>query len=594
MAAPFAAKKAQSARAANANAPSARVIPFGFRPSAKQIEALRAHADATLATLREDRQYYFLAWREVAEYLLPYRYRWLISPNQWNRNAVNQRIIDSTSKVALRTLTAGMMGGMTSPGRPWFRVTLHNPDLADLVPVKRWCAEVGRRILMVMGASNYYQAKATQWGDLASFGTAPMLIYEDFEDVIRCFNPCAGEYFVANSKRGDIDTFYREYCWSIAATVREYGEDRVTPGVLAAFQRGRGAQAAQVKICHAIEPNDDLGGLGGVVPERFKWRELFWEAGSPPDCYLAVRGYLEYPVTCPRWDLVGNDPYGVSPGLEALGDLKQLQVEQKRKAQGIEKQFNPPMLADVQLKNEPASSLPGGITYVTNLSTGGMKPAYEVKPDLTGLIADIADVRERLRNVFFNNIFARFSDLQGDRRTATEIDAKREENLIQLGPMLERAQNESLDPDINRIYAIMGRAGLIPPAPREIAGMDIKIEYTSVLAQAQRAASTVAIEKLFSFIGSLAGAFPEALDKVDIDAAIDEYADALGANPTILRSALETARIRAAKAQAAQQQQMAAAIPGAVDAAKNLSQTDVGGGLNALQMMTGLNQRAAA
>jgi hypothetical protein len=64
-------------------------------------------------------------WREIADYLIPRRYKWLITPNQANRGSpINQRIIDNTGTRALRILAAGMMAGMTSPGRPWLKLTI--------------------------------------------------------------------------------------------------------------------------------------------------------------------------------------------------------------------------------------------------------------------------------------------------------------------------------------------------------------------------------------------------------------------------------------------------------------------------------------
>src|SRR5207237_8623941 len=85
-----------------------------------------------------------------------------------------------------------------------------------------------------------------------------------------------------------------------------------------------------------------------------------------PVC-LRKKRYFESPAVIIRWDLVSNDPYGRSPGMDALPDVKQLQLEVRRKAQGIDKGVNPPMLADAQLKNQPASLLPGGTTYIIGM-----------------------------------------------------------------------------------------------------------------------------------------------------------------------------------------------------------------------------------
>jgi hypothetical protein len=155
--------------------------------------------------------------------------------------------------------------------------------------------------------------------------------------------------------------------------------------------------------------------------------------------------------------------------MDALGDIKQLQQEQKRKAQAIDKMVNPPMIADVQLKNQPASLLPGGVTYVTGQNNVGFKPVYEVRPQIAEMQQDIAEVQNRIRSVFFNDLFMMISQLQTV-RTATEIDARREEKLIMLGPVLERSQNEFMDVAIERVFAIMLRAKLFPPPPPNIQG----------------------------------------------------------------------------------------------------------------------------
>lgn len=316
------------------------------------------------------------------------------------------------------------------------------------------------------------------------------------------------------------------------------------------------------------------------------WREVYWELGSGSNYLLRTRGFHEKPFIAPRWDIVGNDAYGRSPGMDALGDVKMLQVEQKRKAQAIDKHVNPPMLADVSLRNEPASMIPGGVTYVSNNNGVGFKPIYEIKPDFQGLAADIKEVQERVKVTFFNDLFMMISQLDTV-RTATEIDARKEEKLIQLGPVLERFENEALDPAINCTFDIMLRNGLLPPVPQELSGQKIKVEYISMLAEAQKAASTAGIERLAGFVGNMAAAKPEVLDNIDFDEAIEEYADMLGVSPKIIVSLAKVQQIRAARNQQMQQQQTLQNSVAAAQGAQTLSQTDVGGGVNALQKMIG-------
>ena len=560
--------------------------PEGAKPpQSRDYSALLQEVNGRLVSLDVERKSWWIHWHELAEYILPRRYKWLVTPNKTSRGSpINQRIIDETGSVASRVLAAGMMSGITSPSRPWFRMQMQQEELNDSAEVKLWCDDVAKRMQMVMANSNYYTAKAVQYYDLAIFGTAPMLIYEDRDNIIRCYNPCAGEYYAANGPSFTVDTLYRQFTMTVAQVVAEFGEDAVCASTRQLFKTP-GGKDQEIIVGHAIEPNPNFGGGAGVdrfgVSMRFRFREAFWEYGRSSVSPLRMKGYHEQPFSIPRWDLVGNDPYGRSPGMDALPSIKQLQLESKRKAQALDKMVNPPMKASPGMKNQPASLLPGAVTYTT-AAGDFFEPVYQFNPPIEAITADIQDVRERIKATFFNDLFMMISQLDTV-RTATEIDARREEKLIQLGPVLERFQNEGLAPDIDRIFAIMQRNGLIPPPPPQIHGMPIKVAYDSMLSQMQRAAQTGSIERLWATVGNLAGAVPDVLDLLNYDEGVDEYADMLGVSPKLLNDPAKVAAIRQQKAQAQQQQAAMQQSMALAQGAQTMSNTPVGGGMNALQ-----------
>jgi hypothetical protein len=582
-----------------AGAPSRSDVPVA-QPATSGAEAgwtaLRRRVNARIVALETYRYSWWVHWRELADYFLPRRYRWLITPNQWNRGSpINQRIIDNTQVIAARTLAAGMMSGITSPTRPWFRLTTHDKNLAGLQDVREWLDDCTDRIQQVLGSSNYYVAKAVQYLDLCVFGTAPLLIYEDLgapdSKIIRCFNPCAGEYFCAVGRNFTVDTLYRKFTMTIDQVVREFGYENCSPSVQASWDNEGGNQLdREIVICHAIEPNAEFDRMGygkskDGVPNHFMYQEIFWEYGSSNDLALRVQGFFDQPFSCPRWDTTGNDAYGRCPAMDALGDTKQLQVEQKRKAQAIDKMVNPPMQADPAMKNEPASLNPGAVNYVPNIQSNvGFKPVFTVMPPIQELKEDIAECQRRIRDTFYNDLFQMISQLDTV-RTATEIEARREEKLVLLGPVLERFNTEGLDPDIRRVFRIMQRNGLFKAPPVSLNNASIKAEYVSVLADQQRATITTAIERLFQFVGGVAAAVPNAIDKLDTDQTIDAYADALHVPADLVRAGNDLSQIRQQRASAEQAQQQAQVGAAAVQGAQTLSQTDVGGGQNALQMI---------
>ncbi len=542
---------------------------------------------ARLESLRNVRLSWWSHWAQLADMFLPRRYRWFITPNRANKGSqLNASIVDETGVLAARTLATGLLADLTSPTKPWFRLSLAGFTKIGPGPIADWLAECERRMMRVYQDSNFYQAIGVGYHDLAVFGSAAIIQYEDAEDVIRFYNPALGEFFFSVNARLDVATLAREYTYTVAQCVEEFGLDAVSPGVAQMYKSNQ--KDTEIVIGHIIEPNGDVycagKNYGQIVPPKFEYREVYWEVGKASQGLLRVAGFNEKPFVGARWDVTSNDPYGRSPGMDALPAVRQLQIEQRRKAEAIDKLVRPPMVASVSMKNEPMDILPGGVTFTSDPSNSGFKPAYTVEPRIQEMMVDLKEVQDRVKQIMFNDLFLMISQLNTV-RTATEIDARREEKLILLGPVIERFENEVLDPTIERTFSIMARKGMFPEAPPEIAGAVIDIQYVSMLAEQQRAASTAAIERLFGFAGGLVGIVPDIFDNLDTDIALERYADYMKVDPEILRQLQAVMQIRQARQQAQQQAQALATTSALASAGKTLSDTNVGGGQNALEAM---------
>jgi hypothetical protein len=493
------------------------------------------------------------------------------------------------------------MTGCTDPTKSWFHVKIGYIDSTQTGPVSLWLAECERILMMVFQESNFYTCMAVLYFDLVVFGTGVMVIYEDFDDVITCYNPCPGEYYLEASDTIKVNALYREFTYTVSQVVERFGIDAVSPAVRVLYDMGGTSLTREIVVAHAIEPNKDYRKFG--IPSHFKWREVYWEwAGSAAPQggasyapgVLYKGGFHEQNFISPRWDIVANDAYGRGPGMDALPDIKQLQLEVKRKAQAIDKLVNPPMVADIQLKNQPASLMPGGVTYVAGMlsnSRPGFAPVYQVQPPVKEIMEDLNEVRERIKEIFFNNLFQTISQFETRSNvTAAEIDARRAESMIMLGPVLERIVGEGLKIAVNRTFEICSRSGILPPAPRQVQGMEVQIDFVSMLETAQNASQMAGIERIFQLTGNLAGVDPAVMDTVDFDYGIQKASHLLHNDPKLIRSPDVLAQIRKQKQQQAQQDEMAQHADTAqklAGGAKTLSETDVGGGQNALQAMMG-------
>lgn len=542
----------------------------------------------------------FSTWRphfqELAQYILPRRYVWLseraplmsmiqTTTQTGNRasKARNEKILNPAATKALRILAAGMLNGITSPTRPWLRVRQAGfPYDYDQIPVahKRYFDEVARRMLLVMAESNFYNALAINYLDLCCFGTSATIIYEDFDEVIRCYNSPVGEFRLAQNHRRVVDTFSRTFTMSLRQGVMQFGLENLDPRHKPAAMRGGTESLNQFLVTHIIEPND------GSLPSTFKYKETYFEPGTTSGKVLAINGYHENPGIFPRWELTANDVYGTSPGMDALPDIIQLQHATLRKAQSVDKLTNPPVVAEPFMANKPTSLLPGEVTLSPSGASFGAKAIYTVNPPLGEMTADIQSIELRIREIFHNDLFRMISNLETV-RSATEIDARKEEKLVLLGAVLERFENEALDPAVRRIYNIMDRKDLLPAPPPELEGQQIEIEYVSVLSDAQRAVGTTALERFLSVVGNTSSVDPRVLQTVDIVEIIRDYADRLNIPASVIKSREDAAAAIQQQQQLLEAQQNANVGKDLTAAAANLSQTDVGGGQNAMQALLG-------
>lgn len=567
---------------------------------------LRGHQEARLNSLYTWRSVWWIGnWSDLSQYLLPRRSIYLTqgsggipTMNNINRGReINSSILDPTGTFAVRVCAAGLMSGLASPSRPWFKVT---PKLKNFEPDdagREWMDEIENRIYTVLAGSNFYNCFAQECEDLVVFGSAPTIIYEDEKDLIRLYNPCVGEYFFASSATLRVDGLYRRFLMTIAQMVDFFGLENCPAEVQKLWQQKGSALQTDRMIAHSIEPNFGIGkDNAGKVPGNFTWREVYWAYGADSEKPLSMRGFMDQPFTASRWATQANDAYGRSPGMDVLPDVIQLQVETGRKAEALEKQVRPPLLADAQLKNQPASTLPGEVTYINNLSaTNGMRSIYQVNPDIRGMMEDIKEIQARIKTGLFNDLFNIFSEIPQGKMTAYETAQRVQEKLQLVGPIIDNMLGESLAPKLMRVYKIMERRGMLPPPPDSMKGVPLGLSFISILALAAKAASTGGIERLASFIGNLQAVDPSAMDNFNTDEAIEEMNTLLGNPQKILRDKDAVAGIRQQKAQQQQElhasavaNQAASTVNTGAQAAQTLASTNVGAGNTALnQLLSG-------
>lgn len=536
-------------------------------------ESKRQRIMRRLSALQSERSSFIPHYRDLSEYILPRQSRFFASDrNKGNRRS--EKINDNTATLAVRNLSSGMMGGLTSPSRPWFQLRTPDPATNEVQAVKVWLKTTRDRMAEVFLSSNLYTTLPMVYSDLAVFGTSAFAVLEDDQDVIRCFHFPVGSYMLGASHRGSVDTLYRQFQMTVSQMVGQFGLENCSESVQDMYKRGQMDQ--WIDVLHVVEPNMDYD------PKRLQskykaWSSTYLETGrNAGDKFLSEAGFDDFVVMAPRWQLTGEDIYGHSPAMDALGDIKALQLEQKRKMEAIAKQVNPPMTAPQTMRNAAASVLPGAITYVPDGAQGdAFRPAYQVNLQLQHLLLDIQENQRRIKEALFENLFLMLANIQHGQMTAQEVAERQQEKLQMLGPVLERLNDELFDPLIDRVFNVMMKRNLLPPPPAELHGVDLNVEYVSIMSQAAKLSGIAAVQQLVQFVGNLGGAYPDVLDKLESDKSVDVMASMLGAPPELVRDDRSVAQRRQARQQQENQQRMMAMAQQGADTAKTLADTQV-------------------
>lgn len=549
-----------------------------------------------------ERSTYIDHWREISRYIEPRLGRYFVTDKNKGEKR-HQSVIDNTGRIAHRTLSAGLMSGVTSPARPWLKLTLRDRSRAQAGPVREWLDTLGSLMLQIFAASNTYRALGSLYNEIPLFGNGCTIVVRDFENVIHHYPLTIGSYWLGADSRGYINRVHRSLMLSTTQMVEQFVHkgggkmdwSRVSQAVKSAWDSRSFSQ--QFRVIHVIEPrlHRDSTKRDAI---NMPFASTYFEEGEhdhrPP---LSESGFKRFRALAPRWDVRAEDTYGTGPGMEALGDVKSLQHAHINKATAIDYGVKPPLVVPTAYQEAHTARLPGGIFFVDTASSDkAIRSAFDVNLDMGALREDIADTRARVRAAFFADLFLMMANDTRSGITATEVAERHEEKLLVLGPVLERLHDELLSPLISVTFDDIMAANLMPPAPQELQDQEIEVEFISTLAQAQRMVGAAGLNRLVSTVGQIAQAKgdPTVWYKINVDQVVDQFAEMYGAPAKVLVPDDEAAARREAEMQAMRAQQQAAQMPAVIEGAKTAGEIDTQGLQDVMNLVTGYNTPSPA
>lgn len=487
------------------------------------------------AKLKGERGTWESHWQEVTDYVLPRKNTILNKKTPGDKRT--WQLLDNVGVQSNELLAGALHGMLTNPDSPWFELTTGDIVADNEDSIRLWLQENTRKIHHVLNNSNFQTEVHELYIDLAALGTACQIIEEDEDKIVRFSTKFIADYFIKESKCGEVETLLHESKWKAFELVEEFGEKGMHKDVMKCYQDGKDEE---FRVLHCVYECDEKYYSVHIIPDKnFQLRE---------------ETFNEFPYVVPRWTKASGESYGRSPAMNALPELKVLNKMNETMLIGAQKKVDPPLQMPDDGFVLPIVTRPGGINYYRSGTSETIKPIFN-DTNLDFGYQAMEDRRQRVRDAFYVDQLKLRQG--GPMMTATEVLQRTEESMRLLGPMLGRMQNEFLRPLIDRVFNIMKRKGQITPAPLALKGHKIDVRYSSLIAKSQRLADAQNIMRTVQAVAPFIQLDPAVGDNFNGDACARIIAGVYGFPQLGLRSAADIQKIRQQKAQAQQQMQEA-------------------------------------
>lgn len=508
--------------------------------------------------------------QELADYFCPNGVRF-IARNVNKPYIKSKKILDSTTFIAVRNFASGMMTGATSPTRRWFKTGIMNKKINMSHAAKQWCAKQAELTRKILYSSNFYQLLPEVYEQLGVFLFSCMAMETDYENVVNFKVLPIGSYYYAKDGRGVVDTLCRNYMESAKNLVERYGLENCSERVQTAY---KDRPNDLFEIVHFVEPNMEYKKNSPFSAQK-KFISVTYEVGNGTTSFLKKSGFDKFPYVVFEASCNGEDAYpSKGCGIYALPDAKQLMSLIKELGKAVKKMVSPAYQGSASLKNKKLSDNPGYFNEDGGDGKVGIRPIHEVNPQVLELKQIIAELRENIKSIFYNDLFAMILNTAERGRTATEVNELKEEKMVLLSPLLEQIHT-ALKQILDWIFYAEIEADILPEVPQELEGEEIEIEFISTLAQAMKAQNISSMERFITFTANMAQAVdPILIKKIKGENMIDDYADHANIDPSQIAPNEELEALRQQQAEKQEQAEQMQQLQQGTEMIKNIGGSD--------------------
>ena len=488
---------------------------------------------------------------------------------------LNEDIFDSTATFASVNASSSILG-LLWPSSARKSIKIEAPDdMKDITDEEQtWYEESTKRLTRAMDnpRANLALSLDEYMQDQVNFGTSGIgVFFENDQLIYRSFG--VKEMRIDEGKDGRIDTTFLNYEWTVKRVIDTYGEENVSDKLREQFQNGKLANI--VKILVAYEPSDD--------PDMFPTMSTHLEIET--EHILKESGFAEFPIQVARFRKLIYEKYGRSPAMNALPDIRELNVLKEAVIVATEKILDPPLgvLNSGILGGGVVDTSSGALTVFDGQSNiGNAPPVFPINTvgDLSAALNRIEALEQSIAQHFFIDRLLDFNNQT--QMTATETVARAQIRNSSLSSLISRQITELFTPLVERSFNIMvrndemgfiagtveaqieeqfeGEIDLIPDriAQRLLDGEEAyQIRYTTPADRVTNAEELDGMLQLINMNQALAATNPEAVLFLDLPEIQKNAVRLFGAPPDIIKHEDEVEEeMRVQREQIAQQQQL--------------------------------------
>ena len=505
-------------------------------------------------------------WQDLANFCLP-RKAWVDTIKTTGERVKMNFLYDSVAIRGLQTMASGFHSNLTNPSTKWFGIGVADRQAMQDHDVWTWSNECTEELRMRINATNFDTTAQEFYTDCGCFGTGAILTQADPLSMLRYMSVPVEQINIEEDADGRVIAVYRNFKLQPIQAYMLWG-DKAGKNVVEMINEDKFFCEPGLDFLHYVGPRHrrDFTKQDNL---NMPWESLWINSKTETQIYES--GFKRFPYQVGRFWKHAMDPFGFSPAMNVLCDIKLLNVGKRTQMRRAMKETDPAIDLPSKGYQLPLNLNPSAVNYhdpkLPNDALRFLAPTgnFSISKEF------LDEVKDAIERGFFVNLFQALTDVSKN-MTIPEVQHRISEGMGLLGPVIGRFIHEVWSPAIYSTFDICWEAGALPKPPACIAGRDMNITYLSTLARAQKQSELQPIGSLLQIVDGMAKVKPEAADKIDDDKTIDIIAQIMSVTPEVVRSDKAVSIIRQQRAQAQQQQNQMALMNQGAQTAKHLAE----------------------